>query len=314
MGAGKVYYNVAANFGSGQRTGTIKVSSRGLTRTCTIKQKGNTAVVLTVGGDKTTLTRAYSCESQGAYFSVKCNSSWTATPSASWITVHSSGTGGNGTVAYTLTANTGAKRSGKITVTSGGKTCVCSITQDKPLLIGGKTSMSRTYENAAQSGCNFSVTCSQSPWTAVSSASWITLQSGSSSGTGSGKVYYNVAANSGSSKRTGTIKVTSRGLTRTCTITQKAGPTLTIGGGKTSMNRTYASPTQIGYFSIQCNTSWTVEKTGSWITLLSDSSGSGNGEVMYFLSANTTSSSRTGKITVKSGSLTRTCTIKQTTD
>ena len=269
---------------------------------------------LTIGG-KTSLSRAYSCASQGAYFSVKCNSSWTATPSASWIKLVSGSSGsGDGTVAYTLTENTGAKRSGKITVTSGGKTCVCSISQDKQLLIGGKTSLSRTYENAAQSGCYFGVTCSQSPWTAVSSASWITLQSGSSSGTGSGKVCYNIAANTGSSKRTATIKVTSRGLTRTCTITQKPASTLTIGGGKTSMSRTYASPSQTGNFSIQCNTSWTVEKTGSWITVLSDTSGSGNGEVVYFLAANTSSSSRTGKITVKSGSLTRTCTIKQTAD
>ena len=80
--------------------------------------------------------------------------------------------------------------------------------------------MARTYEATGQAGCYFSVTCSQSPWTAVSSASWVTLHSDSKSGTGSGQIYYDVAANTSTSARTATIKVTSRGLTRTCTIKQ----------------------------------------------------------------------------------------------
>ena len=81
--------------------------------------------------------------------------------------------------------------------------------------------MSRTYDAARHDDCYFSVTCSQSPWTAVSSASWVTLHSDSKSGTGSGQIYYDVAANTSTSQRTATIKVTSRGLTRTCTIKQK---------------------------------------------------------------------------------------------
>ena len=78
--------------------------------------------------------------------------------------------------------------------------------------------MSRTYDMAKQTDCNFTVTCSQTSWTAVSSASWVTLKT--ASGTGTAKLYYDVAANKTKSVRTATIKVTSRGLTRTCTIKQ----------------------------------------------------------------------------------------------
>jgi len=276
-----------------------------------------TTASLTIGGGKTSMSRTYSCEAKtGESFSVACSGSWTATASASWITITSGASGsGNGTIKYTLAANTGtSKREGTIKVKCGSITRTCSITQDKPLLIGGKTSLSRTYENTKQSGCYFSVTCSQSPWTAVSSASWVTLTSDSKSGTGSGKVTYSVAANTTSSQRSATIKVTSRSLTRTCTITQKAGaePTLTIGGGKTSMSRQYSCEPKTGEsFSVACNGSWTATASASWITITTGKSGSGNGTIKYSLAENTGTSKREGTIKVKCGSITRTCTITQ---
>ena len=271
---------------------------------------------LTIGGGKTSMTRAYSCEAKpGESFSVACNGSWTATPSASWITVVSVASGsGDGKVKYKLAENTGTSmRSGNIKVKCGSITRTCTITQDKPLLSGGKISMSRSYEKTAQADCYFSVTCSKSPWTAVSSASWVTLKADSASGTGGGKVTYNVAANSGP-QRTATITVTSRGLSRICTITQKAGgeATLTIGGGKTSMSRGYSCEAKTAEsFSVACNGSWTATASESWITVASGASGSGNGTVKYNLAENTDASMRSGTIKVKCGSITRTCTITQ---
>ena len=263
------------------------------------------------------MSRQYSCEAKPSEsFSVACNGSWTATPSASWITVTSGASGsGDGKVKYSLLENTGtSKREGTIKVKCGDITRTCTITQDKPLLIGGKTSMTRTYDAAEQMDCNFTVTCSQSSWTAVSSASWLTIYSDCTSGIGTAKLYYYVAANTSSGSRTATIKVTSRGLTRTCTITQKAGaePTLTIGGGKTSMSRQYSCEAKSGEsFSVACNGSWTVTPSASWITVTSGASGSGNGKVTYSLSENTGTSKREGTIKVKCGDITRTCTITQ---
>jgi len=224
-GSGKVTYSIAANTSTSQRSATIKVTSRSLTRTCTITQKAGAEPTLTIGGGKTSMSRAYSCEPKtGESFSVACNGSWTATASASWITITTGSSGsGNGTIKYSLAENTGtSKREGTIKVRCGSITRTCTITQDKPLLIGGSTSMTRTYGAAEQMDCCFTITCSQSPWTAVSSASsWVMLHPDSKSGNGTYKIYYDVAANTSTSQRTATIKVTSRGLTRTCTIKQK---------------------------------------------------------------------------------------------
>ena len=221
--SGKIYYDVTANTYAKSRTATVKVTCCGLVRTCTIAQKAAPAL-LTIGGGKTSMSRWYSCEAKlGESFSVACNGPWSAKASADWITIIAGHPGnGNGTLKYYLAENTGAsKREGAINVKSGGITRTCTITQDKPLLIGGKTSMLRTYDAATHADCYFTVTCSQASWTAVSSASWVTLHSDSKSGTGTAKLRYDVAANTSASQRTATIKVTSRGLTRMCTIKQK---------------------------------------------------------------------------------------------
>jgi hypothetical protein len=44
--------------------------------------------------------------------------------------------------------------------------------------------------------------------------------------------------------------------------------------------------------------SWTATRSGSWITITSGASGTGNGTVGYRVSANGGSSSRTGTLTV----------------
>jgi len=82
-------------------------------------------------------------------------------------------------------------------------------------------------------------------WTAQSSVPWLTL--GTSGGAGNGKVSWDVAANTETAARTGTITVSGGGLTRTCTVTQRAegGPevelvdgidwTYTVSGGIASL-------------------------------------------------------------------------------
>ena len=273
-----------------------------------------TATLSIGGGGSFSLARQYSCEAvEEAFFSVSCSRQWSVSVDVPWISFSAAGTsGGDGKVKYSLEENTGAsQRVGKITVKSGSLTCVCKITQDKPLLIGGKTSMSRSYSVDAQADCYFTVTCSQSPWTAKSSASWLTVKT--ASGTGTTKLYYDVAANT-SAGRMATITVTSRGLSRVCTVKQDGetidATTLKI-GGKESLSRQYSCEAlSDAYFSIASDGSWMVTSDSSWIKF-SPLSGVGDGKVTYSLLENTGTSQRVGKITVKSGSLTRTCKITQ---
>ena len=148
---------------------------------------------------------------------------------------------------------------------------------------GGTSSVDVT----TQSGCS---------WTAASNDTWITITSGSSgtgSGTGSGTVYYSVTSNSSTSSRTGNITIAGKIFTVTqdgisCTYSiYPTSKSFASSGGSSTVSVT----TQGG-----CN--WTAASHASWISITSGSSGNGNGTVYYSVSANTSTSSRTGAITI----------------
>ncbi|MBP1734060.1 MAG: putative cysteine peptidase [Deltaproteobacteria bacterium] len=78
----------------------------------------------------------------------------------------------------------------------------------------------KTFKATGGNG-NFSISCpSGCAWTASSSATWVTIKSGTS-GNGSGQVTYTVGANTGSA-RTATINVQGTNYNQTYTVTQQA--------------------------------------------------------------------------------------------
>lgn len=151
---------------------------------------------------------------------------WTAVSNAAWITINGAGAGtGNGTVNFTVAANTGPARVGTLTVAGQTVTvnqdvapaCTYSInpTSAGVAAAGGAGSVSVTTPG----GCN---------WTAVSNAAWITI-TGGAAGTGNGTVSYSVAANAGAA-RTGTMTIAGQ----TFTVNQLAAG----GGGFTVTGKT----------------------------------------------------------------------------
>jgi uncharacterized repeat protein (TIGR01451 family) len=157
---------------------------------------------------------------------------WTAVSNAQWITITSAASGsGNGAVNYSVTANPNSSlRSGTITI--GAQTF--TITQTG---IGCSFTLASPSISVAAAGTNGSVNFTASAgdcgWTVGSSVPWITITSGGS-GTGNSTVNYSVAANLGSTLRTGTITIGGQ----TFTVNQAAGltvlfsaPAYTIGEG-----------------------------------------------------------------------------------
>jgi hypothetical protein len=117
-------------------------------------------------------------------------------------------------VNYTVAANTGAARTGTLTV--AGQTV--TITQAAPCSF----TVSPTSANPTSGGgpATVSVTTTTGcSWTATSNATWITITSGAS-GSGNGTVNYTVAANGTPSSRSGTLTVAGQ----TVTINQAAPP------------------------------------------------------------------------------------------
>jgi hypothetical protein len=122
-----------------------------------------------------------------------------------WITITAGGSGiGSGTVSYSVAANTGpTTRIG--TITAGGRTF--TITQDGATVCAFNVSPTSLDMSAAGGPAMFAVTTTTGcAWTATSTSAWITVSSGQS-GSATGSVTVQVAGNSGTSGRTGSVTI-----------------------------------------------------------------------------------------------------------
>jgi len=131
-------------------------------------------------------------------------------------------------------------------------------------------------------------------WNAVSNASFITITSGAS-GNGSGTVAYSVAANAGSTSRTGTLTI--------------AGQTVTVTQGGSTLECTFTvSPTSANFDAVGGNTTftitasaptcaWTAQSLVGIISITGPTSGTGNGTTTAQIQANP-GAQRTGSVAI----------------
>lgn len=168
----------------------------------------------------------------------------------------------------------------------GSSTCTYSITplSNSVAAAGGNGTVAVT----AGSGC---------PWTATTSANWITVTS-ATSGTGNGSVSYQVAANPSTSLRTGTITIAGQ----TQTITQAPGCAYTITNVSSNASASGLTGTVLVATASFC--SWTSTSSAGWISLASGAAGTGFGGVTYTVAPNTTSAARSGTVTIAGQTLT----------
>ncbi|MBF0338966.1 MAG: SBBP repeat-containing protein, partial [Nitrospirae bacterium] len=285
-GNGTVAYTVAANTDTTSRTGTITIEGQ----TFTVTQTGLDCSAKTI----TPMSKTFASTGGSDTVSVTANTgcAWTAVSNVSWITVTSGSSGsGNGTVGYTVAANTDTtSRTGTMTI--AGQTFTVTQTgldcNTKTITPTSKTFTSTggsdTVSVTANTGC---------AWTAASNVSWITVTSGSS-GSGNGTVGYTVAANTDTTSRTGTMAIAGQTFTVTQSGIDCSSKTIA------PMSKTFASTGGNDSVTVTANTgcTWTAVSNVSWITVTSGSSGSGNGTVGYTVAANTSTSSRIGTITI----------------
>jgi hypothetical protein len=206
-GNGTVTFSVAANNGPTRRgeltigDQTVPVNQGAATVGCSYSVTPTTVSINAAGGSGTPIS-----------VSTASGCSWTATTSAGWITILTGASGtGNGSVTYSVQANTGSSRGGTLTVAgqsvsiSQGAACTYSISRNNDNV--DKEGGNGTVSVTTQSGCT---------WTASSNANWITITSGST-GSGNGSVHFTAAANNTGNNRTGTLTIAGQ----TFTLTQK---------------------------------------------------------------------------------------------
>lgn len=180
---------------------------------CSKNENGpSSSCAVTVGAVTTNVSAAATTGS----IPVTSSCSWTAGSSASFLTITSGASGnGNGTVNYSIAANTGAARSASIAI----GTALVSFTQSGALApVGCTVTLSATTARIQGSGgtANIDVTApSTCGWTAVSNSSFLTA---TANATGNGTVVITASANNGAS-RTGTVTIGGQ----TVTVTQDGG-------------------------------------------------------------------------------------------
>ncbi len=219
---------------------------------------------------------------------------WTAGTTYNWIHLATTSGMGSSTLNYTVDSNPCASpRSGTITVqgqthtvNQAAATCGYALSQASATMAatGGNGSVNVT----ANCGCGWLATVDSS------GSGWISITSGSA-GSGNGTLYYSVFANTSTSQRSGTLTiagqtftVTQDGATPTCTYAfspSSASPGSTAGNGTFSVTAGATCP-------------WTPSSSApGWLTC-SPPTGTGNGAVTWSVTANTSTSPRTGTLTI----------------
>ncbi len=220
--------------------------------------------------------------------SVGCGG-FTPVPSASWINVTSSSAG---TVNFTVAANTGAQRSGTISVNfNNGQFITFANFNITQLAFNCAYSLSPSNTSLPDSGgaTSFNVTTSAScNWTATSNATWITV-TGGASGSGNGSVTISVAQNSGP-PRTGTVSIGSE----TFTVNQ-GGCSYALGSASINLGALGDSSFSFAVFTSASGCTWSATSNDSWITIEGGTNRVGTGTVVFTVSSSQ-GQSRTGTI------------------
>jgi hypothetical protein len=278
-GNGTVTFTVAANAGPA-RTGTITAATQTFTVTqtngCSYTIDAASQTIGAAGGAGTPVN-----------VSTVAGCTWTASTTATWISLTSGANGnGNGTVNFTVAADTGVARTGTITI--AGQTFTVTQTSGCSYTINPA---SQSIGAAGGAGTPVSVsTVAGCAWTASTAAPWISITSGAS-GSGNGTVNFTIAADTGPA-RTGTITIAGQ----TFTVTQGNGCSYAINPTSQSIGAAGGAGSAVSVTAI-AGCTWTATTGDTWLTITAGASGSGNGGVNFTVAANT-GPARTGTITI----------------
>lgn len=205
---------------------------------------------------------------------------WSSSSNSGWLSITSGFSGsGFGVVQFSAAANTGAQRSGNITIAGQTYTVAQAAFVPTCSYIIGPGSETNVPASGGSGSINVT-TSAGCAWSATTSSDWLAIVGGST-GSGSGTVQFAAAANTGA-QRSGAIAVA--GLTYTvhqaagtCTysLSPGSGADVPASGGSGSLTVTTAA-----------GCAWAAGSTTNWLVVTNGFSGSGPGIVQYSVLAN----------------------------
>ena len=235
---------------------------------------------------------------------IRSNTEWKAVSNQEWCTVSPEmGTGRDSIYIHVQENTVATERQAVISVTAGNKTKEIKVSQSGR---DASLSVSSNYFSVSpeRNTYELQINTNQS-WTLSSNQSWCTVSS--SSGNGDNTVSFTVTENTTEEERTAVLTVQAGELSQKITVVQQSkSAMLSVSTNSFSVNadaNTYS-------FTITSNMDWTVSSDQSWCSLFV-AKGTGNQEVSFQVSENTSDQARNATITVKAGSVTQEVVVTQ---
>lgn len=285
-GSGTVNYTVAANTGLASRSVNLSISGLPYTvvqdGSCTYSLNPGSANFNGNGGTGTIrVTAGNGC-------------TWSPSPAVPWIRITSEQSGsGNGTVAYTVSANPGAAREGSIRIGSQSFSVAQGPGQTQCAVSLSPTAASFGPAGASNAALQVNASC---PWTASSDSSWIRILSGGS-GSLSGSLSYAVDPNTGPA-RTGSLSVNGTRFP----VSQNGGDCVfTL--GSTALTVPAAGGSRTVQLTAPSGCAWTATANVPWLQITAGGNGSLSGIVAFTIGSNA-GAARTGSLLIAARVLT----------
>lgn len=212
-GDGSITLNANANGTGASRTATVTVSGGGASATVTVTQAVARGKVLEP------TPASFTVDASGGMFTITINSNtdWWAWSEVDWLTGVTERGSGNGTLSFTVSANTGAEaRTTKLKLHGTGANGEIAIDID----VTQSGAQGNRWTPPASGGTQAMMMSRSGSWTAASSdSSWLTVSP--TSGTGNASIAMTARANTGPA-RTATVTVTGGGATKSVQVSQAA--------------------------------------------------------------------------------------------
>lgn len=282
-GGTNISYVLATNLNGNARTGTLLIA--GLPYLIT--QEG---VACAYRLSPTNRAHGFGTASNIVTMIVSNPCPWTVFTTNSWISFTSATNGaGSNTVSYLVAANPSAQErigaifgEGSLTViTQRGVTCGYSLSP------GG-----RNHGFSATNGTIGLTAPGACAWTVVNTNPWVTITS-ATNGSGNATVAYSITSHTGLVTRAGNIAIADQlfALSQSpASCNYKLSPTNRAHG--------FGATTNSVAITAGAACAWNIATTNTWITFLTPTSGTGNSNVTYTISANFGNDARVGHITL----------------
>ena len=291
---------ISPSSGSGNATVTVSfpVSIRNTARTIPITFSGASTIAVNIvqaagegGMDVTVVPQVVNIAGNGdaVFVTLGSTGEWTASKSDSWISVSpTSGSSGQGqTLTISASRNTGAARTGTVTVSCGNISRVITVNQatDSELLVS-----SNAVTLTAASGSEAAVTVYASGMWELDEYSniWVDAIYTAHAGDPDGETltFRTKSANTSGSSRSETIRVRlvdNQNVYQEIVVTQPSSSTLYVSPTASQVGNGVGT----GFIHVTSNTSWRITSFDEGITIASAAqSGTGDADVMYAYTAN----------------------------